>query len=692
MFIDEQPTMNGPDSITRTVAPKVSTRQAFRPDVQGLRAVAVGLVVLNHAGIKAAAGGYVGVDVFFVISGFLITGLLLADASRNGRVSFTTFYTRRALRILPAATVVIVTTMLVSVQVLDFLRAREVLTDSVWATFFAANVHFGLEGADYFASHQWISPLQHFWSLAVEEQFYIVWPALLALVLFGLRGLQARRRDETARRHRTLLRGRVVLVLGALGAGSLYFSVKQTASAPTLAYFSTFARAWELVAGASLAALLPSLQRLPSSLRAALSWAGVVGIAIAALTFDATTPFPGKAALLPVLSACAVIAGGVGAPRLGAWNLLGVKPLRFLGDISYSLYLWHWPVLILGAAYVGQALSFWQSLVLVAVAMLLSVASYFGVENPFRRSKRIWGSRPHRGMLLYPIGVVSVLLVALLAQPASPFAATGSGSHRFNGDAPAAVQASVSEAARAAPIPADMSPTIDKVKADLKGIGDCSGGGKKTSSKICQFGDPQGRKRMVIFGDSHSTMWIPALTANAKALHWQFIPIVKEACGFNDFAAPPARSQCGAWYQWAKNTIKSLHPDLIVVSVYVNPGWEPGVRQIVNELRESGTRILLMSDVPGVDVAPAVCLLTSGATQKTCLWTQRVKYLKADAETKSIAHQAKIEFVNVSPWFCYQLSCPTIVDSTVAYADAGHITGTYARYLAPDLARYLKLT
>jgi peptidoglycan/LPS O-acetylase OafA/YrhL len=675
-------------------APKVSTRQTFRPDVQGLRAVAVGLVVLDHAGVQAVAGGYVGVDVFFVISGFLITGLLLADAAGNGRVSFATFYTRRALRILPAATVVIVTTMLVSVQVLDFLRAKEVLTDSIWATLFAANVRFGLQNTDYFAADQWLSPLQHFWSLAVEEQFYVVWPALLALVLFGVRGLMPQGRGGKSRPHRTLFRGRVVLVLVAVGAGSLYFSVIQTASIPTLAYFSTFTRAWELVAGALLATLLPALQRLPGTLRAALSWAGVVGIAVAALTFDVSTPFPGSAALLPVLSACAVIAGGVGAPRFGAWMLLSTRPLTFIGDISYSLYLWHWPVLILGAAYVGHALSFGQALALVGAAVLLSVASYFGVENPFRRSKRIRAWRPHSGMLLYPIAVVSVLLVAQIAQPASPFAAAGSQGHRprFAGDALTAVRTSVTEAQRADPIPADMSPTIDNVKADLKGIGNCSGSGLRTSNEICQFGDPQGRKRMVIFGNSHSTMWIPALTANAKSAHWQFTPVVKEACGFIDFTAPPDHSTCGSWYQWAKSTIRTLHPDLIVISALVNPGWERGVRQIVDELKGLGTRMLLMSDVPRVDVAPAACLLTKGATQKTCLWTQQDKYLKADATTQSIAHQAKIEFVNVSPWFCHNLSCPTIIDSMVAYADHGHITGTYARYLAPDLAPYLKLT
>jgi len=254
------------------------------------------------------------------------------------------------------------------------------------------------------------------------------------------------------------------------------------------------------------------------------------------------------------------------------------------------------------------------------------------------------------------------------------------------------VQTSVREAQRAAPIPADMSPTIDKVKTDLNSIGDCSAGGLRTSSQICHFGDPQDRKKVVILGNSHSQMWIPALAVEAKAAHWQFIPILKEACAFNDFKAPPDSSRCGAWYQWAKNTIKTLHPDLIVMSNYVNHGWEPGLRQIVGELSVFSDRMLLMSDAPGVDVPPATCLLTKGATQKTCLSTQRVKYLNSDEKTRSIAEQAGVEFVNVSSWFCYGHSCPTSIDSIVAYADTGHVTGTYARYLAPDLKPYLKLT
>jgi peptidoglycan/LPS O-acetylase OafA/YrhL len=672
---------------------KSSTRQAFRPDIQGLRAIAVGLVVLNHAHVHAFTGGFVGVDVFFVISGFLITGLLLVDAGENGRVSFMTFYTRRALRILPAATVVTVTTALVSVYVLNFVRAREVLTDSIWATLFAANVHFGRDGTDYFASGQPLSPLQHYWSLAVEEQFYVVWPAILALVLFGVRGLPARRRGESPRRrHRSLLRGRVVLVLVAVGAWSLYASVQQTATDPTGAYFSTFTRAWELVAGALLATLLPAIHKLPSSLRTLLSWAGLAGVAIAALTFDPATPFPGSAALLPVLSACAIIAGGVGAPRHGASMLLATRPLRLLGDISFSLYLWHWPVLILGAEYAGHTLTTWQNLGLAAVAVALSVASYSWIENPFRHTRRLWGSRPYSGMMLYPIAITSVLLVSLLAQPASPlvFKKSPNDRPRPGGDAVAAVKASVLDARRGAAIPAILSPSIDKVKSDFVGYGDCSGY-KKTSSKICQFGDPKGGKRMVVFGDSHSAMWIPALTANAKESQWQFMPVVKEACSYTDYIGIPERNQCTDWYPWAKETIKRLHPDLIVMSVYVLPGWERGVQQVVMDLKALGTRVLLLSDAPGVNIASVECLLAKDATQETCLWNERPVYQKANKTAQTIAERANIEFVNISPWFCYQQSCPSVIDATVPYADVGHITGTYARYLAPDLNSHLKL-
>jgi peptidoglycan/LPS O-acetylase OafA/YrhL len=658
--------------------------QQFRPDIQGLRAVAVGLVVACHAHIAGIEGGFVGVDVFFVISGFLITGLLLSGAERAGRVGFGGFYARRALRILPAATLVIVATALASVHVLNFVRARSVLTDSVWATFFVANVHFARQGTNYFAQDQIVSPLQHFWSLSVEEQFYVAWPALLAVSLFGLGA--ARRRAGRSR----LLRGRVVLVLLVIVAASLFVSVTQTSSDPTAAYFSTFARAWELAAGALLAALLPALGRVPASVRRALSWGGLVGIVVAALVYNASTPFPGTAGLLPVLSACAVIAGGVGEPGGGAAALLGRQPLRYVGDISYSLYLWHWPLLILAADKAGRPLSTVRSLTVVVVAVALSALTYTLVENPFRRAAHGWAKRPQRALAIWPVAVVTVVVVSLVAAPADPFGGPASAAPPPKVSAVAAVATSVAQAERGAAIPASLSPSLANAAGDFKGIGACSGY-EQTSSKICQYGDAAGASRMVVFGDSHSTMWIPALSQIATAAHWQFEPVVKEACSYNDYLADPAQNQCAQWFSFARRTIASLHPNLLVISVYHLPGWNTAMPTILRDLEGPGTRELLLSDAPGVQVAPVDCLLQKGATQKTCLWPRPERSLTDDAEARSIAAAAGADFVEVAPWFCADGECPSVVDGLINYADVGHITGTYARFLVPELGPALRL-
>jgi len=667
-------------------------RQPFRPDVQGLRAVAVGLVLLSHAHVQGVTGGFVGVDVFFVISGFLITGLLLADAD-GGAVSLSRFYARRARRILPAATLVIVATGAASVHVLNFVLAKQVLTDSIWASFFAANVKFSRDGTDYF-SHQAASPLQHFWSLAVEEQFYLVWPALLALTLFGIPALWNRRRRGAHRRpgRAPMPRGRVGLVLAAVGIVSLLQSIHQTATAPTAAYFSTFARAWELVAGALLATGLPLLQRLPMTVRTLLTWAGVAGIGVAAVVFDARTAFPGTAALLPVLATCAVLAGGIGAPRFGANRLLGRQPLRFVGDISYSLYLWHWPLLILGAEYAGHALSTTQNLMLVAAAVLLSLASYFGVENPLRRSVRLWGRHPRRAMIMWPIAFSSVLLLATLGQPTDPTRQHPSASHSaVTGPASAQVKASVIAAEAGAPIPSGLSPSFAALRQDFKSIGDCSGY-KKTKNKICQYGDAAGTKRVVLFGNSHSTMWTPALSPIARAAGWQLFPVVKEACDYGEFLGSARKKQCGVWYDWAKQQIQQLHPDLIVMSGdHGGPGWEQALTTALADMKSRSSRVLLVSETPGLRVSPFECLLRNKATLRDCTFPAQGYRVADDRIQSRMAAQAKIEFLSVRQWFCYQRLCPSVIGTIVAYADVGHITATFARHLIPDLGPRLGL-
>jgi len=332
-----------------------------RRELQGLRAVAVLLVVLDHGGVPFLQGGYVGVDVFFVLSGYLITGLLLRQAGRDGRIRLSDFYVRRARRILPAAVLTLVVTDLAAHQLLNLVRAREAVGDSVWAAFFMANVHFARAGSDYFAQGQPPSPVQHYWTLAVEEQFYLVWPIVLAGVLAV-----------------PFLRRRLLWIVLAAAAGSLAWSIHSTATDATYAYFSTVTRAWELALGAALAIAAPRL-------RGAAAWLGLACICIAAVAFSSSTPFPGYAALLPTIGAALVIAA---APGSGS-RLLSLAPFRYVGDRSYAFYLWHWPVLVIAAEYVGHDLSTAVRLGLLAGAFGLSILSYAFFENPIRQMRPI---------------------------------------------------------------------------------------------------------------------------------------------------------------------------------------------------------------------------------------------------------------------------------------------------------------
>ncbi|MGA8848158.1 MAG: acyltransferase, partial [Nocardioides sp.] len=281
-----------------------STR--FRGDVQGLRAVAVVLVILAHAGFAGLQGGYVGVDVFFVISGFLITGLLVREATDTGSVSLLGFYARRARRILPAATVVLVGTVIASAIFLPVLRTAEIFTDAVWAAFFAANVRFASVETDYFATDQPVSPLQHYWSLAVEEQFYVVWPVLLLLLALVVRRQVARGAAAPS------LRALALGALGTLTVLSLAWSVWVTYDSPASAYFSTFARGWELGLGSLLAVALaaPVRWRVRGWVMEAAAVLGLVAIGASVALFSARTAMPGYAALLPVGGAVLLLAVG----------------------------------------------------------------------------------------------------------------------------------------------------------------------------------------------------------------------------------------------------------------------------------------------------------------------------------------------------------------------------------------------
>jgi peptidoglycan/LPS O-acetylase OafA/YrhL len=387
-----------PDSAGVAGTGHAAPGQAFRPDIEGMRAVAVGLVLLFHGYHHPFTGGFVGVDVFFVISGFLITSLLLNEHTRTGGISVGRFYARRVRRILPASALVVLGTLLATYHWLGFIAGNDVADDAKWTAIFAANIHFALRGTDYLGSQLPPSPLQHMWSLGVEEQFYLVWPALFVVVLLIVRGA----------RHRNGLAVALVLIVGA----SLVWSVIQTSTDQTWAYFSPLTRAWELALGGLVAVLAPIFSRVrPSWLPELVAAAAIVGIAASALILNSSTPYPGSAVTLPVLSSAALIAAGCADERTRVGRLLSIRPMQWVGARSYSLYLWHWPLLVIPAQYLTHDLSALQDTGLLLIALVASAISYRLVESPIRRS-RVLKSRTGLSLALGAALIVATIVVA----------------------------------------------------------------------------------------------------------------------------------------------------------------------------------------------------------------------------------------------------------------------------------------
>lgn len=375
------------------------THTGFRPDIEGLRAVAVLVVILYHSGLTLT-GGFIGVDVFLVVSGFLITSLLLREAD-TGRISLSGFWARRARRLLAASTLVAVVTLLAGYLLLEPARLAGLASDAIAAGTFSSNIRFAAANSDYLSGLALPSPLLHFWSLALEEQFYLLWPFLVAMAL-------------RFRAFRGVLLGLVLL----LGGGSLLLSALLTKDSPAFAYYLLPTRAWELLLGAALA-LLPALAtRVSRTLRSLLGVLGAVAVVFAATRFNHETVFPGVAALVPVLGTGAILFAG---PDSLTGRTLAWRPLQWIGSRSYSVYLWHWPVFVIFESRFG-ALTPLSAVLLVGLSVALADLTFRFVEDPVRRSRTL-AQRPSRSLVfggsLAAFSITGGLCLGLLAPAVS---------------------------------------------------------------------------------------------------------------------------------------------------------------------------------------------------------------------------------------------------------------------------------
>ncbi|MDN4173718.1 acyltransferase family protein [Nocardioides sp. SOB77] len=697
--------------------------RALRGDIQGLRAIAVLVVVASHAGVAWLPGGYVGVDVFFVISGYLIAGLLYREVDRDGRFSLLSFWSRRARRILPAATVVTAVTVLTALAWFSLLDARQVVEDSLWAAFFAANLHFARQDVDYFAADLGVSPLQHYWSLAVEEQFYVVWPLLL-LACLGVARLAGRRAGGGEGRAGTgLPRAAVAGVLLAVTAASFAWSVAHTADQPTAAYFSTLTRAWELGLGA-LVALLPgtALRRLGRGGATALAVAGLVMVATACVVLTGATAFPGYAAALPVVGTALVLVAGAGSARPWSDAALAWRPLRVVGDWSYSLYLWHWPALVLPVGLLGRPLEAWESAAAVAVALALAAVTYTYVELPFREGRPALALGVRRALVLYP---ASFALVAVTGATAwwwtgeradagdNPAITADGAAHPDDPDGTVAlVRASVDAARERMAVPSDLSPSLLDLRGSIADVGSCDYG--TGVRRLCPRGDADGERSVVVIGDSHARAWIPAFDRIAEEGGWTAYYLVMSQCTAAHVVVAPVDeerpfTECTDFHDWVGEQVAELQPDLVVVTssppvngVYegdqryealdrVTPLLAAGYDDLFADLGRAADRVVLLRDVPKSSYDPGTCLTTGSPSLADCTFVPVERSRRLGDVAVTSARLAGAEVVDPTPWLCWQDLCPVVIGGTLSYRDTDHLTTEYAASLAGALGRALHM-
>jgi peptidoglycan/LPS O-acetylase OafA/YrhL len=666
----------------------------FRPDIEGLRAVAIVAVLLCHAGLPAFAGGYVGVDVFFVISGYLITRLLLGELDRGGTVSLPRFYARRIRRLLPLSALLLATVAALSFVIFSPVRAEEVAHDLVACATWTANWHFAAQSVDYFAQGTEPSPVQHLWSLSIEEQFYVVWPGLLLAVTWAWR-----RRGRSPRLA-------LAVTLAAILAASFAYNLHVTSAEPAAAYFSTFGRAWELALGAALAVLGDVRVRRPAAI--ALGWAGLAAILYSVLKFGSGTPFPGTAALVPTFGAAALILAGSAAEsvdRGGAGRLLSLPPCRYVGRISYAWYLWHWPALIFAAALWGP-LSPLAGLAVIAASWVPTALTHSLVEEPFRHARRLV-ARPSLALALGLACTVialasSVLLVDLQpTEKTAPISAVKGAAALHHEKAPE------NDAAALRPNPLKAYADRGLLYAD-----GCLVGIQGTHSNRCLYGDPHGRKTVVLFGDSHAMQYFPPLEKVAKKNHWRVIALTKAECTpaeieVRSMIAAREYSQCDVWRRSAFERIEATARGSTVViagdTAYVPYGpdgeelhgreaaaaMEAGLVATLRRLHARGLRTVVITDTPAAPDEIPACISEHLHDFGACAFREP-RGPDVTFERRAARRAPDTHLIDLTPEICPQHLCRAVIGNALTYRDDSHLTATFARTLSPWLERGLE--
>jgi peptidoglycan/LPS O-acetylase OafA/YrhL len=617
----------------KTSTPKIT-------QIQGLRALAALLVTLFHA--KWVSGGFIGVDIFYVISGFLITGLLIREIERTGTINFKEFYARRFKRLLPTSFFVLAITAVFSWLLIPATMRSSLGRDIIAAGLYVSNYLFAWWQADYQNLDATPSPVIHYWSLAVEEQFYLLWP-LLILLFFVVA---------------TKLKKKIALtvLVAAVTALSFVFSIYQTETSPIWAFYSLPTRAWELGLGALLV-LLP-----PIKTKKLVGLIGFVFVIASAFIFNETTAFPGLNAVLPVLGTVMLIA------TINSWppflnDVANSRLFQWLGEISYPLYLWHWPLLVLPSTYFARPLAIYERIIAIFATIVLADLTHRFIEEPFRKRK------------ILPTIVfkqsAAITLVSVLIGTTIIFTS----SDRIN---VSGINGAVS---------------LAQIKARPLVYEDgCHANYAETKSDACEYAELDSQKTMVLYGDSHAAQWFPALAEIASRSGYKLVSLTKSACPSVDVVRSDQgafkMSRCKKWREDSIQRIMKMKPDVLVMSSFQyfaqprqfqdrDKWWDDGQRKLLAQVKNASPNLIYLTDTPHPARDIPACLTNNSISE--CNKTERSKNLSISG----------FEVIDPNSWLCSR-TCPAVKDGVVAYRDASHISVDIAIALIPRLTQALR--
>jgi peptidoglycan/LPS O-acetylase OafA/YrhL len=643
----------------------------FRADIEGMRGIAILIVVLFHCGLPGVSGGFVGVDVFFVLSGFLITGLLVREIQNTSKLSLLQFYARRARRLLPASALTLVVSLFVGAMILAPHELDNAGHAGRAAALYVSNIFFDHNAGDYFAADVKTNPMLHTWSLAVEEQYYLFWPLLISLSLLRWKSMKV-----------------LVIMLSGLTVLSLAIGVWSTTNRGTFAFYELPARAWEFGMGALTVVLPRGMLRMPRGWWLAFGWIGILAILGSTHFIAGEIGFPGWVAFVPVMGTVMALLAGTEYPQHGVGVMLSSKPLQVLGTLSYSWYLWHWPFLVFAAALLPD-ISIAGKIVVAAASLVIAGISYHFVEHPIRF---------HPSLIKRPALSVGLAAVVTLCSLGAALLAMRFAGHLSNEPEMQMITAAINDITR---LPRQ----------------ECVSALQFSDVKVCDFGNTSSGVNIVLFGDSHAIQWFNPLEQIAKSNGWRLTTIVKSACPSLDIQPLRQRDEnlaaaCSKWRAEALRRIIALHPTIVFIAnstsrlgnrstyigdrditesamIFALDQLQDGTRRTLQALR--GTRVVLMRDTPYFSYDIPTCL----ARSIRHIWhpggsceADRSIVLNAavfESEQAGATGLSNVHFIDVTDRICEREICRPIQRDAPIYRDHHHLTGAFADSLMAAL-------